>query len=299
MFTVISDGGCDFTKEEAASLNVEIIPFYITFDGETHLKEGIDITKEAFFQRLIADKDLHPKTAQPNPQDYIDLYTPHLQAGKDILSLTISSKLSGSYNSAILAVDLLKEEYPERKIVVLDSLSVSVGQGLILREILKMRTIGYSLERTLERAEQVRATTQVYITLDSLVYLKKGGRIGPTTAFVGGILGLRPILQIVDGAVSQMDSVRGKKNAYKLIREGIVAALKDSVKEIELAVGHIQSEADATTFKVELEEALDIKIPTGVAAVGAALGAHAGPGAFAFAYCKKYTEVAGKERVAA
>jgi len=291
MYRVISDGGCDFSKEEINKHNVEVVPFYICFGDEAHLKEGVDISKEEYFNRLISDKGLYPKTAQPSPQDYIDVYAPHLKAGKDIISLTISSKLSGSYSSATLAVSMLKEDYPDRIIAVIDSSNVSIGQGLILNEIVKMRDAGYDLHKTVELAEEVLKTTRVYFTLESLEYLKRGGRIGPTTAFVGGILGLRPILQLEDGQVSQLDNVRGKKNALKLIEEAIVDALKDNLQDINLRVGHVLSEDDAITFKSNTEAALETTITNPITGIGAAIGTHAGPGALGFAYCKKYEAI--------
>ena len=113
MFRLISDSGCDLSMEERQKYDVNVVPFYITFDQETHLKEGVDISTEEYFNRLLTQKNLFPKTAQPNPQDYIDACAPYLKDGKDILLLTISSKLSGSYNSAMVAADMLKEEYPE------------------------------------------------------------------------------------------------------------------------------------------------------------------------------------------
>ncbi|MCL2427468.1 MAG: DegV family protein [Oscillospiraceae bacterium] len=288
MFQIISDGGCDFSKDEAKKHSVEVVPFYISFDDVTHLKEGVDVSKEDFFKRLMADKGLFPKTSQPSPQDYIDVYTPHLDAGKDILTLTISSKLSGSHASAVMAADMLKEEYPDRTIILIDSLNVSIGQGLILGEIIKMRDAGYSIQKTTKLAKKILTATRVYCTLNSLEYLRRGGRIGPTTAVVGGILGLRPILQLEDGEVSQLDSVRGKKNAMKLIAKALVAVLKDKTEQISLSIGHILSEEDAIAFKSEAETALSMKIESPITEVGVTIGSHAGPGALAFAYCGRY-----------
>jgi len=291
MYKIISDGGCDFSKEDAMLYNVDVVPFYITFDGTTFLKEGVDITKEDYFQRLLTDKILYPKTSQPNPQDYVDAYTPYLKAGRDILCLTISSKLSGSHASATIAADILKDEYPDRTITIVDSLSVTVGQGLILKEIVRMRDAGFTLEETARMAENVKATTRVYFTLDSLEYLRKGGRVGPTTAFVGGILGLRPILQVVDGQVSQLDNVRGKARAKKLMEEAIIDTLSDEKHNVNINVGHILSESDAVNLHNNTENALGIKISNPIVGIGATIGTHAGPGALGFAYCKKYDAI--------
>ena len=291
MYQLISDGGCDFTNEEVVKHNIDIVPFYVMLENDTYLKEGVDITKEAYYKRLKQEKNLFPKTAQPNPQDYVDVYTPHLKAGKDIISLTISSKLSGTYNSATLAADMLKEDYPDRTIIVIDSLNCAVGQGLILKEMVKMRDKGYPITKTADLARKVIETVKIYFSLDSLEYLKKGGRVGPTTALVGGILGLRPILHLVDGTVEQLDSVRGKDRVLSLIEEGIVEALKDEVENINLSVGHILREEDALKFRTNLEVSLGMKITNPVVEVGATIGTHAGPGALAIAYCKKYETV--------
>ncbi|MCL2841658.1 MAG: DegV family protein [Defluviitaleaceae bacterium] len=288
MFQIISDSGCDLNAQETTKYNVKIVPFYINFDHEVPLREGVDINNEDYFKRLTSEKGVFPKTSQPSPQDYIDTYKPYLEAGKDIIILTISSKLSGSHNSASLAANILKDEFPTRKIMIIDSLSVSVGQGLILREIIKMRDAGFSIDRTVSTAEKVVKSTRIYFTLDTIEYLKKGGRVGTVTALVGGILGLRPILQLEEGAVSQLDSVRGKKRAMKLIEDAMVDALKDEIKNINIGIGHVLSKDDATSFQVNTETALGIKIANPLTEIGAAIGTHAGPGALGFAYCKKY-----------
>ena len=290
MFQIVSDGGSDFTKEEIATFGVEVVPFYVNFDDE-FLKVEVDITTAAFFNRLSSEKGIFPKTSQPNPHDYIEACEKYLKEGKDIIILTISSKLSGSFNSAMVAADILTQDYPDREIVVIDSLNGSVAQGLILREMLKMREAGYSLARTVKLTKEVMKTTRVYFTLDTLEYLKRGGRVGPTTAFVGGILGLRPILQLEDGEVSQLDNVRGKKNVLRLIQEAMVAALEEDKENVSISIGHIFSEKDALAFKKSLETALNIKIANPITEVGATIGAHAGPGALAFSYCKTYESI--------
>ncbi|MCL2745598.1 MAG: DegV family protein [Coriobacteriia bacterium] len=288
MFQLVSDGGCEFTNEEAQLHKVDVVPFYVSFDEKTYLKESIDIAKDEYFRRMQEDKELFPKTSQPNPQDYVDAYRPHLEAGKDILSLTISSKLSGTHNSATLAAEMLKEEFPDRAIVVIDTLNSALGQNLILREVVKMRDAGYSLQETAEVTAKVLRTTKIYFTLDTLEYLKKGGRVGPTTALVGGILGLRPVLHLVDGEVEQLESVRGRKKVMQLMEEGIAKAVKDDKENINLCVGHILSEEDGLSLKASLEKSIGTEITTPLTEVGATIGTHTGPGALAVAYCMKY-----------
>lgn len=288
MFKIISDGGCDFTAQEVFQYKVDIVPFYITLDQTNFLKEGVDIAKEDYFNRLKEDKKLHPKTAQPSPQDFVDVLKPYLEKGEDVAILTISSKLSGTNNSARLATEMMKTEYPKRTVLVIDSLNVSVGQGLILRELVKMRDNGLSLTQVNEVINKVIPTTKVYFTLSSLEYLRRGGRVGPTTALIGGLLGLRPVLHIVNGAVDQLDSVRGNKKVLKLIEEGLTAALKDSIDKVNISVGHILKADEIQSLKANIENALNIKITNPTAEVGVTVGTHAGPGALVVAYCRKY-----------
>ena len=288
MIRIISDGGCDFSSEEVKASKVDIIPFYIVLDDSTHLREGIDINREDYFKRLSSEKNFFPKTSQPNPQDYLDVFTPYVAQGDDVICLTISSKLSGSYNSAKVARATLLDDYPNANILVLDSLSATVAQGLVLKEIIKMRDDGLSLDDIDRIANEVIKTTRVYFTLETVEYLKRGGRVGPTTALVSGLLGVRPILHLQNGEVAQLDSVRGKKNVIKKIEEGLTEALSANISDIKLAIGHILSEDDANTLKTNVESSLKTTIPSGLSEIGAAIGTHVGPGAIGFAYCKKY-----------
>jgi len=299
MFSIISDGGCDFSAEEAQQMSVDIVPFYLSFDQETYMKEDVDISKEDYFKRMQEDKDLFPKTSQPSPQDYVDVYRPHLEAGKDLISLTISSKLSGTHNSATLAAEMLAEEFPDRKVAVIDSLNSAVGQGLILREIVRMRDEGFSIDETVSLAGKVRETTKIYFTLDTLEYLRRGGRVGPTTALVGGILGLRPVLHLVDGSIEQLESVRGRKKVLAQMEAGIGSILAEEDEFTNIAVGHILCEDDARGFSENLASGSGKEITTPLTAVGAAVGTHTGPGALAVAYCKTYEAFAGAQAKAA
>ena len=288
MFQIISDGACDFSEQEAKAGNVVLVPFYISLDGENYLKEGVDIKKDDYFKMLIENKKLFPKTSQPSPQDYIDVMKPPLDKGLDVLILTVSSFLSGSNQSAVSAAKLLAEEYPQRQIIVLDSLNGCIGQGIILREIIRMQRDGLDTLKTKEVAGRVIKNTNIYFTLDSLEYLKKGGRIGPASAMVGGILNLRPILYVQEGKVASLEKVRGKKNAFKLMKEALIEALREEKTNINFSIGHILSLEDAQEFKEAIEQALEITIENDITEVGAAIGTHIGPGALAFAYCKKY-----------
>ena len=288
MFQIISDSSCDFSFDDAKQLDVHVVPIFVTLDGETYLREGIDIQKEEYFKRLKEDKKLFPKTAQLNPQDFIEVFKPYLEAGKDIICMPISSKLSGTYSSAVMAGEMLKEEFPDRTIIAVDSQSVCVGQGLLLRELARMRDAGMAITKAAEMIDKVKSTTKIYFTLESLEYLRRGGRVGPTTALVGGILGLRPVLHFVDGAIEQLDSVRGKEKVLHLIVEGVASVLKSETDNVNICLGHILCPDEISLIKSELEKALNIEITNPIAEIGISVGTHSGPGTMVVAYCRKY-----------
>lgn len=288
MFQIISDGSCDFSPEEVRAHDIEIVPFYVTFDEQTYLKEGIDITKADYFNRLKNEKDLFPKTSQPSPQDYLDQYTPYLQAGKDLLVVTISSKLSGSNNSARIAMEMAKDEFPAANIYVVDSLSATIGQGLLVREVINMREAGLSVSEAATLALKIVPTIRLYFTLDTLEYLKRGGRISPAKALVGNMLGIKPILHLVEGEVAQFDKVRGNAKAIKLIEEKAVTDLQDQKTKVNISVGHILSQEDAQQLKASVEQLLGVSITNPITDVGVTIGTHVGPGALPIAYCISY-----------
>ena len=288
MFSIISDGGCDFCKLEATKHHVGIVPFYINIDEHTSVREGIDLSKEEFFHRLKTEKDLKPKTAQPSPQDFLDKIVPELEQGKDVLVLTISSKLSGSFQSATIAADMVRDDFPNATVAIVDSLNASIGQGLILREIIAMRDANFSLADTLTVADEVISNTHTYVTLDTLEFVKRGGRVSSMAAFVGNALGLRPILQIKDGVVITLDKARGKKKAIGLLRENIANTLVNVKNNVNLSIGQIANEADSLSLRDAIESALDVVINLPITEIGAAIGTHAGPGAFGFSHCPKF-----------
>lgn len=288
MFKIVSDGSCEYSEQIAIKNDVHIVPFYVTFDGTTYLKEGIDIKKEEYFNRLVNEKNTFPKTSQPSPQDYIEAYTPFLKEGKDIISITISSKLSGSYQSAVNAAKELKETFPERKIIVIDSLSVSVGVALILNEMIKLRDSGHTIEDTSDFVLSTIKDIKLYFTLDSLEYLQRGGRIGKGSALLGGLLNLKPILSLTNGEVGPLTKVRGKKKALDTIIEYFETDIKGKEDDFEYAIVHIVNDKEAVEFKNKIIDKTGKDTSMETMAAGVTIGTHAGPGGIGLALIRKY-----------
>jgi DegV family protein with EDD domain len=288
MFKIISDGACDFTKELAEKHDVHIVPFYVTFDGNTFYKEGVDISNDDYFARLVSDKDTFPKTSQPSPEDYIEAYTPYLEAGQDVLILTISSKLSGSNQSATIAKADLEQKYPDRKILIVDSLSATAGEALLLFELIKLRNKGIDIEAAHAYGIEAAKEAKIYFTLETLEYLQRGGRVGKASALIGGMLNLKPVLSIVDGIANPVAKVRGKKKAMSEIVDIFAKDIEGRKDDLVYGIIHIRNLEEGREFQKELETNLNIPFEEEPIGIGATIGTHVGPGGIGLAFIPKY-----------
>lgn len=285
-FKIISDSSCDFSPELAKEKNVEIVPFYISFDDNNYLKEGVDIQRDNFYSRLINERTF-PKTSLPSVQDYIDVYRPYLEQGEDILSLCISSSLSGSYQSATNAANILLEEFPDRKISIIDTMQATFGQGILLMEAIKLRDENYTLENATDLILKIRETATLIFALDTLEYLQKGGRIGKAAAFAGGLLNIKPVLMFKDGDLKPVSKSRGKKKAVNSAIDILTNIVKENKDDYEFIVGHTFNPEEAEVFKNQLIENFGLNIKYPLINVGVTIGTHVGPGCVGVAFIKK------------
>ncbi len=234
---LISDSSCDFTKEEVSLYNVDIIPFSVSFDDVHYLQENIHITYEEFYKKL-EDPNVFAKTSLPAVNLYLEAFERAYKDGCEILCFTISSKFSGSYQSAVNAQRIMKEDYPDCKIEIIDTLQVSIAQGNLIKFADKLIKDGKSLEET---AQIVRKNTQnviVYLTVGTLKYLQKGGRIGKVSALTGDILQLAPVLALIDGELISISKVRGSKKAINYLASKVTDfATEKNVNVTDCSVG--------------------------------------------------------------
>ena len=174
-YKILSDTSCDIPAAALEQLDVTYVPFHVSFDTVSYLKELQDITPDEFYDKINAEK-IYPKTSLPSMQDYMDAMEPVLQEGKDVFCICLTANFSGSYQSGVNAANILSEAYPERKIIVLDSACVTGSQGLLVYEACRMRDAGYSMEELLAVLDKQKYMTKINFTVDSLDYLQKGGR---------------------------------------------------------------------------------------------------------------------------
>lgn len=213
---LISDSSCDFTKEDIALHNVDIVPFSVSFDDVNYLKEDIDIDKYDFYKRL-EEPDVFAKTSLPSVNLYLETFEKNIKNGNDILCLTISSKLSGSYQSAINAKNILLEDYPNAKIEVIDTLQATFAQGLLVEFADSLIKKNKSLEDIVDIVLKNRSNVNIYLSVSSLKHLQKGGRISKASGLAGDILNVNPIIRLFDGELIPISKVRGQKKAFSCV----------------------------------------------------------------------------------
>lgn len=273
---IVTDSTCDLPKETADFYNIDILPLNIIF-GETVYKDGVDLDRNEFYKQL-AESSEFPKTSQPSPQDFSDLYRGIFKEDDvdSIISIHVSSKLSGTLNSAIKST----EEYG-KKIYPFDSGTASLGLGLTAIAAAEMARKGEAPHKIIRNLEELKKSQQLYFTLESVDYLIKGGRVGKARGFLGKFLGLKPILTLIDGEVRPL----GKARSQDKIIEKIISLLPENIKDGRLAIAHAADPSKLDLLKDALKDKYDLNnILTGE--IGPAVGAHCGPGTWGLFYMK-------------
>lgn len=283
-YVIYADSACDIKSDvlEKWGVPTRSLTFRFIDDDKEYSNNDMDV--KTFYDRMRAGGVA--KTAAVNVATFEESFKSVLDEGNDILYIGFSSGLSTTYNSARLAAEQLAESYPERKIITVDSLSASAGYGLLVYLAVEKKNSGADIEETAEYVRGLVDHLCHWFTVDDLVYLKRGGRISPTAAFVGNVLGIKPVLHMDnEGHLINMYKVRGRKTA--------VAALADKYGELaeDLAGGTVYiSHADCMKDVEELSKLLNsrygatVKIVTDV---GPVIGAHSGPGTLALFFVGK------------
>lgn len=281
MYTIMTDSCCDLNLKIAGSYeNLEIIPLSYTMSGETHANALYDSeTVKPYYDRLRAGET--STTSQIPPAAWQEAFLKHVRKGEQVLCLVFSSALSGTYGSACVARDMVLEEAPDAVIEVIDTLSASAGQGLMVCDALDNRNAGMEIH---ENAQWLRARIQNYVqwfTVDDLHFLKRGGRCSPSAAFFGSMLSIKPVLHVdSEGRLVARAKVRGRRQALKALAQkvGELEAAKDQM----IFISHADCQEDAEFVKQTIVEMYGYdpeKIVLSV--VGPVIGSHAGPGTVA------------------
>ncbi len=277
---VISDTSCDYSADQAEAAGFSMVPLTVTFGDET-LLDRLELTPSQFFKRLAKMNGL-PKTSQPSPDAFMRVFE-KFSAAKHIICVTVTGVSSGTVRSAQLAADLLREKGFQPEIHVVDSCNASAAVGLLAETACGMVRDGCGIDEILARLHEMQHTTALYFLLDTLEYVRKGGRIGNISAVFGQLLGIKPLLTFLEGAPTDVAKCRGYKQATaKLVQKFIDTAANLH----EVIIVHADAPAAAAALAGDLKALVkDIKVR--IHAAGAVIGTYAGPGAIGLAFEEK------------
>lgn len=278
MVKILTDSSCDLSLERCGELDVEMLPITVNFGGEGY-RANLDITTEEFYKKLAEVTEL-PKTAQITPAYFENVFKKYVESGDDVVCLFISSKMSGTLQSATVAKSILGAN----NIYLPDMLNVTFALGLLVEEAVKMRDRGLSGKEIVANIQELIPRVRLWALIDDLKYLKMGGRLSATSALVAGILGICPIITLKDGLVEVVGKARGKKAAFKFI-EGLIE--KEPISsDYGVAIGHAAVPDTRDDFMDYIEDKLK-KREIYKLDIGSIVGTHTGPGAVGLAYIKK------------
>jgi DegV family protein with EDD domain len=269
---IVTDSAVDLPEEMFAQYGVERMPLLINFGTES-LRSGIDIRPEEFYRRLAADPDHLPTTSQPSVGEFVNLFRRVGQKDKDIVSLHVSSGLSGTFNSAVQAA----QQCPELNITPIDTRTLSAAEGFQVVAAAQAVRRGWSLERLKQRVKEVAEQTDIFFTLDTLHYLQKGGRIGRVQAMAGALLNLKPVITVdkEPGTYVRAGNARSIPKALLIIADLVKEKMKDHPAWIHVL------HTNAVEAAQNLAEQLTARLPNAKITLGQivpVLGVHTGPG---------------------
>ena len=281
-YVIYTDSSCDLTPDLLNEWGVKAVSLKFRFEGEDEHCDG-DMTGSEFYAQMREGKV--SKTAAANPDEFEETFEKALPRGEDVLYIGFSSGLSNTFNSARIAGEALSEKYLERKIVCVDTLGASAGQAMLVYMAVQKKNEGASIEEAAEYVRENILSLCHWFTVDDLVYLKRGGRISATTAFIGGALQIKPVMHMDnEGHLVSVSKVRGRKASIKALADKYFELSKDS--EGMYFISHGDCIDDAKLLESMICEKNGKKCSVTVN-VGPVIGSHSGPGTLALFFVGK------------
>ena len=278
---ILVDSASDFTQDEAKKYGIEVLPLIVSFGDQEYL-DGVNLTQKEFYEKLI-ETDTLPKTSQITPYRFTEAFEKLTENGDEVIVVTISSKLSNTYNSAVLAASEFED-----KVYVVDSLSATAGEKILCLYALRLIKEGLNIKDIVNKLNEVKNKIRILAVVGTLEYLKKGGRISKATAFAGELLNIKPVISVEDGIVKLVGKARGSKKANNLLNE-----LIDKKGSIDFTMPYttLYSGLSDLMLKKYIEDEKHLwedntdNIP--ICNVGSTIGTHVGPGAIGVVFFSK------------
>jgi len=271
MIKIVTDSTAYMPESMVRQHDLRVVPLCVHF-GEEEFREGVELSHKDFYARLKAAPVL-PTTSQPSAGEFYEVFKELVDAGHEVVTLTISSKLSGTWNSAMAA----KEMLPGAAISVIDSLSTAIGLQLMLVAVVEAIHAGASREQIVDQVEEIKAKIHVLFVVATLEYLAKGGRIGNAKAFMGTLLKVKPILVLQDGAIEPLEQVRSKQKAQARMLELVDEYAGDKGAQAKVAICGALVPDEVSALSRELVGRLGCAQPL-ISEIGPVIGTHTGPG---------------------
>ncbi len=280
MIRVVTDSVSDIPKELITELEIQVLPLTVNFENRSY-RDGIDLSAEEFFERMAESAKL-PTTSQVAPGEFFHVFNEITGNGDEVVAILMSSKLSGTYNSAVTAKNMLEDA----KIDIIDSQGVTLGYGLLVIEGARMAKNGYTRREIIDRITYMKEKMEYKFVVDTLENLHKGGRLNGAEAFMGKLLNIKPILTMKDGRLVPEDKVRGRKKAMKWL----IDWLKDHQIDLSnqtIGVNHSNDEGYALELIDLIRENFNVKEII-LSKTGCVVSTHAGQGAVAMYFLNEY-----------
>ena len=278
MIRILVDSSSDYTVEEVNARNMNIVPITVDFDG-TSYRDGLDITRDVFYN-MLTTSEVFPKTAQPSPQDYLDIFEDAKEKGDSVVCLCLSSALSGTFQSATLAKSMA--EYDE--IYLVDTLRATVAIRLLAEHACKLREEGKTAAEICEALEDLKLRTKIIASLDTLEYLQKGGRLSKAAATIGELANLKPLITVSEeGSIAVTAKALGRNKALATVMK----QLGDCEVDTNYPVYSIYTVGEENVTKLEEKASATGVQVTERLQIGATIGAHIGPGVSGFVFIQK------------
>ncbi len=285
-FIIVTDSTTDLPHDVAESLNLHVMPLKFNLEGKTYTNylDNRELDPNVFFEKLKSGAK--PTTSQINPEEYIEVLTPLLKEGKDILILAFSSALSGTYNSARLAKEELEEAFPDRKIMLLDTKAASLGEGMVVYLTAKaVKEQNLDLQAAYDFAANLAPRVAHWFTVDDISHLVRGGRVSKMAGFIATVANIKPILHVSDeGKLISRHKAIGRKRAIKSLFEQMLNSAEEGPQTV--FISHASAEDDANKLAEMIKEKFEVK-ELMINSLGPVIGAHAGHGVLALFFIAK------------
>ncbi|WP_156288841.1 DegV family protein [Oceanobacillus salinisoli] len=281
---ILTDSACDLTEKHYNEFDIEMVPLTVHLD-EKEYEDGKSIEPKTVYDAMRQGKA--PKTSQVSPQTFKEIFTSYAEANQPLVYIAFSSQLSGTYQTAKMMEQEVREEFPDAPIHVIDTKCASIGQGLVVLYAAKLAKNGASLDEVLEAVTYQSEHMEHIFTVDDLEYLKRGGRVSKTAAFVGTLLKIKPLLHVEAGKLIPLEKIRGSKKVLGRMME-LMEERGTDFQHQTIGISHGDDRERAEQLALMIQDRFDVSEENIVIEmVGSAIGAHAGPGTISLFFSNK------------